>query len=420
MVTRMRRLSQVGKLEKASEEEAQRLEREREDMEATLHEVASDLGRLALLYRTQGKAPHAVPLYMTALAIYEKTLGPDHPEVAKDLVNLGNGAPTGFLAVCCCGFLRRGASCLTLAAFCDQNQHKEAVPLYLRALAIDQAALGDDHPEVAMDLSNLGIVYRVQVIPTLTPNVPLLLTTSDSCGLSASTALCVPTLGACAASWQGRRDEAIALFQRAYTIMSDALGPEDPKTLTVARNLSATQIIEVPISAVPAKAPPAALAQRLSTPRGGRKTSEEVAENLAAAAEKRDAVLCARVERAAELRTPRGGQTSSAPSAPAAPIDISEGAPADVAINGTDDAAALWLSTAPPSMPKLKLNLNPPSSAADGGAGGSATPRSTYTKASSDARAAVEDAKAGGGSARSMLHKHVAHFEFCSESQSPR
>ena len=84
-----------------------------EDMEATLHEVASDLGRLALLYRTQGKAPHAVPLYMTALAIYEKTLGPDHPEVAKDLVNLGN-------------------------AFCDQNQHSEAVPLYLRALAIDQ------------------------------------------------------------------------------------------------------------------------------------------------------------------------------------------------------------------------------------------------------------------------------------------
>ena len=201
---------QVGILEKASEEEAQRLEREREDMEATLHEVASDLGRLALLYRTQGKAPHAVPLYMTALAIYEKTLGPDHPEVAKDLVNLGN-------------------------AFCDQNQHSEAVPLYLRALAIDQAALGDDHPEVAMDLSNLGIVYRVQ----------------------------------------GRRDEAIALFQRAHVIMSDALGPEDPKTLTVARNLSATQVIEVTVNASP-RAPPAALAQRLSTPRGGKaKTSEE-------------------------------------------------------------------------------------------------------------------------------------------------
>jgi tetratricopeptide (TPR) repeat protein len=129
---------QVDRSYQESQEEVERLDREREDMEATLHEVASDLGRLALLYRTQGQAPHAVPLYMTALAIYEKTLGPDHPEVAKDLVNLGN-------------------------AFCDQNQHEEAVPLYLRALAIDQAALGDDHPEVAMDLSNLGIVYRVQV-----------------------------------------------------------------------------------------------------------------------------------------------------------------------------------------------------------------------------------------------------------------
>lgn len=81
---------QVDALHQESENEAARLERQREEMEATLHEVASDLGRLALLYRTQGKAPHAVPLYMTALAIYEKTLGPDHPEVAKDLVNLGN------------------------------------------------------------------------------------------------------------------------------------------------------------------------------------------------------------------------------------------------------------------------------------------------------------------------------------------
>ena len=136
--------NQVDKLEKASEEEAQRLEREREDMEATLHEVASDLGRLALLYRTQGKAPHAVPLYMTALAIYEKTLGPDHPEVAKDLVNLGN-------------------------AFCDQNQHSEAVPLYLRALAIDQAALGDDHPEVCACDPLLLLPQTLQISLLLSP-----------------------------------------------------------------------------------------------------------------------------------------------------------------------------------------------------------------------------------------------------------
>ena len=51
-----------------------------------------------------------------------------------------------------------------------------------------------------MDLSNLGIVYRVQ----------------------------------------GRPDEATALFQRAHAIMLAALGPDDPKTHTVARNLAST------------------------------------------------------------------------------------------------------------------------------------------------------------------------------------
>jgi cytochrome c-type biogenesis protein CcmH/NrfG len=57
-----------------------------------------------------------------------------------------------------------------------------------------------------MDLSNLGIVYRVQ----------------------------------------GRVDEATALFQRAHGIMLQALGPDDPKTQTVARNLASTQAALAP------------------------------------------------------------------------------------------------------------------------------------------------------------------------------
>ena len=38
-------------------------------MEATLHEVAADLGRLALLYRSQGKAQHAVPQHVHDTAL---------------------------------------------------------------------------------------------------------------------------------------------------------------------------------------------------------------------------------------------------------------------------------------------------------------------------------------------------------------
>lgn len=116
-------------------EVARRSAAEKEEMESTLLDVAADLENLARNYRQHGSPAMAVPLYVSALAIFEKTLGPEHPQVASNLVNLGN-------------------------AFCDQQKHIDAVPVYLRALAIDEKALGHDHPEVAMDLSNLGIAYR--------------------------------------------------------------------------------------------------------------------------------------------------------------------------------------------------------------------------------------------------------------------
>jgi tetratricopeptide (TPR) repeat protein len=45
------------------------------------------LNNLAELYRVQGRHAEAEPLYRRALAIREKTLGPDHPDVATVLVN---------------------------------------------------------------------------------------------------------------------------------------------------------------------------------------------------------------------------------------------------------------------------------------------------------------------------------------------
>jgi tetratricopeptide (TPR) repeat protein len=66
-----------------------------------------------------------------------------------------------------------------------------------RALKIDEKALGHDHPEVAMDLSNLGIAYRAL----------------------------------------GRPDIATGLFERAHKLMLAAVGPDDPKTQAILRNL---------------------------------------------------------------------------------------------------------------------------------------------------------------------------------------
>ncbi len=48
--------------------------------------AANHLGEL---YRLQGRYAEAEPLYKRALAIKEKFLGPEHPEVATSLNNLG-------------------------------------------------------------------------------------------------------------------------------------------------------------------------------------------------------------------------------------------------------------------------------------------------------------------------------------------
>ena len=49
--------------------------------------MAGSLNNLAWLYAAQGRYAKAEPLYKRALAIVEKALGPDHPNVAKSLEN---------------------------------------------------------------------------------------------------------------------------------------------------------------------------------------------------------------------------------------------------------------------------------------------------------------------------------------------
>jgi tetratricopeptide (TPR) repeat protein len=75
----------------------------------------------------------AEPLYRRALAIDEKSLGPHHPSVARDLNNLA----------------------LLLK---DTNRLAEAEPLHRRALAIDEKSLGRDHPAVATILTRLALL----------------------------------------------------------------------------------------------------------------------------------------------------------------------------------------------------------------------------------------------------------------------
>ena len=50
--------------------------------------MSPSLNNLAGLYQHQGRYADAEPLYKRSLAIYEKALGPDHPDVARSLNDL--------------------------------------------------------------------------------------------------------------------------------------------------------------------------------------------------------------------------------------------------------------------------------------------------------------------------------------------
>ncbi len=51
------------------------------------HLVALFLDHLGNLHRDQGRYAEAEPLYQRSLAINEKALGPEHPDVARTLEN---------------------------------------------------------------------------------------------------------------------------------------------------------------------------------------------------------------------------------------------------------------------------------------------------------------------------------------------
>jgi len=80
-----------------------------------------------------------------------------------------------------------------------RGRYAEAEPLYQRALAISEKALGPEHPNVANSLNNLAALYR----------------------------------------GQGKYAEAEPLYQRALAIREKALGPEHPDVATSLNNLAA-------------------------------------------------------------------------------------------------------------------------------------------------------------------------------------
>jgi tetratricopeptide (TPR) repeat protein len=87
-----------------------------------------------LISTTSWDVTDAEPLYKRSLAIREKALGPDHPDVAFALINLG-------------------------ALYYNKGRYANAEPVFKRSLEIREKALGPDHPDVAASLNNLANLY---------------------------------------------------------------------------------------------------------------------------------------------------------------------------------------------------------------------------------------------------------------------
>ncbi|WP_306535224.1 tetratricopeptide repeat protein [Geobacter sp.] len=164
------------------------------------------LNNLAQLLKATNRPEEAEPLYRLALVISEQNLGPEHPDFARNLNNLAQ--------------LLRAT-----------NRLAEAEPLMRRALAISEQSLGPEHPDVAIRLNNLALLLQnTNRLAEAEPLIRQALTINEQCygpehpqvaiGLSSLAELFRDT---------NRLAEAEPLMRRALAIDEQCYGPEHPK-----------------------------------------------------------------------------------------------------------------------------------------------------------------------------------------------
>ena len=189
-------------------------------------------------------------------------LGPDHPTVATDLNNLAQFAPShepprrgraALIAARSRSTRRatgritptwRGTSTISRALLQATNRLGEAEPLYRRALTIDEASYGPDHPEVATDLNNLaGLLYATNRLGEAEPLFRRALAI-DEASYGPDHPNVARDLNNLAELLRAtnRLGEAEPLYRRALAIVEASYGPDHPqRRLLVRKNLAALE-----------------------------------------------------------------------------------------------------------------------------------------------------------------------------------
>ena len=178
-------------------------------------DTAKSLNNLGVLYDTMGDYAKAEPLYERSLAIREKTLGPDDPAIATALNNLG--------------MLEKA-----------MGHYAEAKQRYERALAINQKALGPEHPDTATCLDNLGELYRQIGQYKEAESVCQRALAIREKALGPECVETAMSLNALAVLYTaiGEYAKAEPLYQRALTIQEKLRGSEHPNLAPILNNLA--------------------------------------------------------------------------------------------------------------------------------------------------------------------------------------
>jgi tetratricopeptide (TPR) repeat protein/CHAT domain-containing protein len=221
-------------------------------------EAAEALNNLGLLFKKIGDYAKAEPLYREALRIRQKDLGPEHPETATSLNDLGvlyeamgEYAKAEPLLQEALGIRQKVlgrehpdiAASLNSLAVLDQamGEYAKAEPLYQEALRIWQKVLGPEHLNTAHILNNLGELY--QAMGEYAKAEPLyqeaLRIRQKVLGPEhPDTATSLNNLAGLYCT-MGEYAEAEPLYQEALQIRQKDLGPEHPETATSLNNLAA-------------------------------------------------------------------------------------------------------------------------------------------------------------------------------------
>ena len=155
------------------------------------------------------------PPLTRALAIQEKVLGPEHPDVTISLITLAR-------------------------LYLGQGRYPEAESLLQRAVAIQDKVLGPEHPDVALTLSNLAGVYYMraqygQAEPLLQRTIAILEKV-----VGPEHWVMAKSLNSLAAVYfaRGEYHQAEPLLRRALDIQQKTLRPEDPDLIITLNNLA--------------------------------------------------------------------------------------------------------------------------------------------------------------------------------------